>query len=292
MLRAVLFTALVRISCASVYPTTYPFENERNVPPSLPDTTPDESKVGTADDPGGYINRLNKCDPYADDRLSYTMGLLDDTMAPGRPAGFFECRPAANFASKWHHKTKNCTAAPAYALAKDVSGKVGSKQVCSKGSCCSEYDGLLVARNDHETWLQFVADTQETGLCTGDLPEGVYCSFAWMMWNCEEYFVKGKSNERMIIKACYDGMWNWYSTCPLLLSSRVMEEMFADVRKMEPQHYLDTLSNNQLNVLMPQFRTTDRVCLPYSYFVPEAGAESAASAMLTYFSFTTALLFL
>lgn len=286
-MRAVcLFAAFHAVCAASVYPSEYPFANQKVKPPELPSALPFDTNTtfDLPNNPGGYLNYFNKCDPYSSDRSAFKLGLLPSDQDT---AGFFECRGQAW--SRWTrtkqpygHPTKNCTGKLEYSPSL-VSGKVNDVQYCKDGSnCCPQLKGALSPRNSAATNEEKLGDLAKNGGCKAmdsKISEPVFCQWIWMGYNCQEYFIKGKANDRRWTIPCQDVFWMWVmNDCKLFSDPKVFLEWDTFLDGFEPAQYFTGLTAGQVHRMMPTFRMIDRVCHPYSYYHPSSEPGGGGSA--------------
>lgn len=225
---------------ASVYPKTYPFEKNKpeHTPPDLPDTDPDESKALADKDyaVGGYYNRFFKCDPYADDRLTFTIkGLSGDVPdASTHNAGFWECRGTQlgnlRKGKFVFAKTSNCTTSKGLKFDSKTSklkGMYGTQKVCEAGSCCKDIDGQYEPFSLHGILDGKLAKSATENGCPKlptSIAEPFYCNYVMMGYNCLQYFKAGKTNARHSNKPCHDVFWIILNTCALYKDSKTYIE--------------------------------------------------------------------
>lgn len=242
---------------SAVYPATYPFENESEVPVQLPAATP--SYTFDASDPGGYFY-VYSYSAVLDESDFARNGAYAFTANGSWMYGFvvgFKAAPVLGDAMF------NCTAKLLPVLSSaDFVGTVNSQKVCEAGSCCASSIGLPKFGEDQMVWQQWIVDKSSAGIC-GDITEELYCLYiqGHSQINCFEYVLS--PTERLETFACIDVAWNYWLTCGFFKQSGVD---FGYV--LEPPMYIDLLSAEQTIVHQSVSVHPDHICHPTSYYEP------------------------
>lgn len=170
----------------------------------------------------------------------------------------------------------NCTARGNQYSKANFPGTQNGDTICT--DCCTEfYDQWMFGDGTDERQQLFADFVAANGCAT--MTEPVYCSTgdSWH-WVCIEGYVTRE--ERLFQKNCYDGFVYHMTECSLLKVAGVhdyLESIFA-----EPKNYIDTLANFETFVIYSiEYTTFDRVCLPYSYYYPDAASDEDDSSAST-----------
>jgi len=238
--------------------------------------------MGNAKNPGGYYVRLMYCDPYADDRANIKLGM---TALKDSSLGFNECRANAWFMYSLFKRegtaitTRNCSKGSTdrfrdYTFKLPTEIKINNVNICKSGKqCCEMFKDTQSGTGWAIKKVDVIQDYQTVGGCT-DITKEKYgeayiCSEIWPMYNCNTYFSKGKSNARLLVRACYDLGVNFLSACKLFKTGALVAATFT-MKKYDTEEYLSKQSASQLMSMHSLYVSPDRVCHPYSYYFPES----------------------
>lgn len=242
---------------AAVYPSTYPFENEPLSPPILPESTPDYS-YDMDNDPGGYITKIYKCDLNDPEFMTEAHGNYWDYCEYQQMYAFYATNGAA---TAFGVAAFNCSEKREVTAA-DLGGVINSKTVCT--NCCPDVVGQKVWGEDFGSYLSLIETATVNGVCDTVTHE-TYCvtCIAHAML-CIQHFID--AGERTYVIACFDSVWHWLMTCSVFKTTGVVEL----VKGEDTLPYLNSLSAVEQFVVFGFQYYGDRVCLPYSYYFPEA----------------------
>jgi len=240
----------------AAYPSEYPFENELVVPPSLIAATP--SNTYDADDPGGYV--------YA---YGYTRTELGELPTTQWMQGMIShMQVAYELPALYPVEGSNCTGKGRGIIGPDsFLSNLGGEEVCKPGQCCKmlwgQYSYLVseIAEGAYDWENGNLLD----GLCDGAFVEEVFCTIfdRFHTVACHEYYLS--DTERSFVFPCFDYIFRFYMDCKLYKNTG-----FEWDPNVEPASYWALNSPAELNSHYANFRRSDRVCNPYSYYVPEA----------------------
>lgn len=250
------------------YPTSFPYENEVYVPPSLPRghgdiyDKPDplnvilDTETFDETDIGGYGARVERCDPtvwapYNVVQCGYNrywgFHVLGESSLP--PSGFFNCT------------NRDYPPEEKYWKSSDFAGKVSTFTVCSE--CCKEYYGLDkfntgTTNRESQLDLHFT-----TGMCSS-ITEEAYCALVDDSQHvCTDNFLSKVLRKR--IEMCSDTVVLFFMGCPIFANEGIGEF----IKNSEPAAYIEKLTPDMTMLIYSFWKCTDRVCYPHSYYHPE-----------------------
>jgi len=292
-MRTLAVTTLLLASASSAtaatgYPTAYPFKSEASSPPTLPETEPYDvmngknGEVTSKDNPGGYIARFAKCDPFSEDRLGIKFSTADlplanDFVLKGKYPGFLECRGTAFLFMKLKAakvSSENCTGAQIIEPSK-FTGKVNGKAVCT--SCCEAQKGFVMEPAEKYAIFEGeISTVQSTGSCP--MPnEATYCTYITFKLTCLQALMGEKGDSRRQTWPCYDSQYNWLSSCPTFKANKLYNTLTKSIATFEHENYVNKLTAVENLVLNPLMKQPDRVCHPYSYYYPATKKSDGSS---------------
>jgi len=286
---------------AEQYPTTYPYENEKDAGslPSvedLPDATPSK-KPDDANDPGGYFKLFDKCTlwntisadkPFsplmcegAEFALNYEVG----SMTWGKAAtDKFNCTKACFASGSDDGKTMTPITQKPYGF--DVMDKVmvdNEPGWCpSKTNCCPHHADFLEKMQGNGCYRQFDTNTLNNRFkamgsyykplgCPEHTTISNWCHQSYKTTQlCTNQYLS--PSKRVTIYACPDTYWLYFSQCPVLMAKPGSSDYF------EPLPYISKLSGAQFIKLRALHNHIDKVCHPYSYYYPSMGKTPASSS--------------
>lgn len=252
---------LIISASAEQYPSTYPFENEREPPPTLRPSTP--SYTFDESDEGGYNYAHGETLELVEDMLPFCWAIS------GIEMWFFTSQgiPPVIPSTSWF----NCTASNGVPLGPDsYLGVVDNKVICEKGECCSEYMGIMSESAEvNSQRYEEKSKLSRAGVCEA-FHEGLYCvSFSNSLSKyCLEQIIS--VTERQVILPCYDSFYYYFMSCKLYKRSGYTLE------GRESAKYVDGCTPEENTAWGSLNGLADRVCRPYSYFFPEFSKFSDA----------------
>jgi len=254
---------------SAAYPATFPFENESTEIVGPLAATPSDSY--DEDDSGGYIYTYF----YALTEVSTTDCFVNNGANRYRfkvQWGIPPIMPTSQF---------NCTAkGPIFDEDTFDSDEFAGQKMCDDGpkSCCPQFRGEKKYRANTDAHMEndilMLEGFQETGLCTETFHVGSFCSLFndnAIFW-CNEQIL-GDLERTIENTVCFDSWTHWLlDNCP------VFSAAFPVLEGLEPDHYMQSMSNAENIGWLGIHWLSDKVCLPYSYFFPETAKATEDTA--------------
>eukprot|EP00239_Pterosperma_sp_CCMP1384_P009179 CAMPEP_0197864860 /NCGR_PEP_ID=MMETSP1438-20131217/43332_1 /TAXON_ID=1461541 /ORGANISM="Pterosperma sp., Strain CCMP1384" /LENGTH=519 /DNA_ID=CAMNT_0043483235 /DNA_START=277 /DNA_END=1836 /DNA_ORIENTATION=- len=253
---------------AGLYPATFPFENDNYVSAAtLPGADGHDTIDPETNDIGGYA------------AISYTHCNIFEY----EPFGVFTGGPSPCarvyqrlFFSYWSTPYTelipiNCTQAKVIIEGPFDGNFPGSDQVCDPATCCSYAHGHVHLGREWEYQQETWGERYQKYGCTW-MTEPAYCQILHFNVNwCHEFYEyareQGNKQVRPFMQPCinlFDYFLSQCSTFKVLGAKPLLQAL-----KIEPDHYINSLSSAEANTALSVFYANDRVCTPIAEIHPD-----------------------